>query len=222
MLVDGDVRSAQSLVTALEVRGFLMSHAPTARSAMAMPAHDLLLIRMILPDASGISFCQSVRARLGIPIIMLSDKPCELDVVTSLHSGADDYVARPFSLAELHARIEAVLRRCAHAPTASQVFGNLRLSVDEHCAYIGEGAVPLTAKELRILSLLIRIPGAVVGRRNIMEGVWGSCDRSVSRTLESHVSSLRLKISSAARIEALRGVGYRLVGLTGQEGAACA
>src|SRR5262249_41769059 len=133
------------------------------------------------------------------------------DLVAGLRCGADDYLVKPFGLAELQARIEAVLRRAQPSVAGIRTVGRLRIDPARHQAAIDGLEVKLARKEFQLLVALVREPGSVVRRDQLAAQVWQSSWPGVFRTLEVHIGSLRAKVGAAVRIEAVRGVGYRVV-----------
>jgi two-component system phosphate regulon response regulator PhoB len=176
---------------------------------------DLLLLDLMLPDFSGTEICKRVRAdaRLAdLPIIMLTAKAEEIDRVVGFELGADDYVSKPFSPRELTLRVRAVLHR--HKPAAEGTpplqRGPLRVDPDAHRCRVGEREIPLTAKEFALLVTLMRRPGRVFSRDQLLDEVWGTGISVTSRTIDTHLKRLREKLAEAGDyIETVRGVGYR-------------
>ncbi|HEU5001321.1 MAG TPA: response regulator transcription factor [Actinomycetota bacterium] len=180
----------------------------------------LVILDVMLPGIDGLEVCRRLRATNRTPIIMLTARDQEVDRIVGLELGADDYVTKPFSPRELVARVKAVLRRvaerppeapAARAPTAEVLaLGSVRVDPAGRVVHAGDRVVELTAKEFDLLAFLIRNQGVVVSRRRLLEEVWGY-DRPVdTRTIDSHVRSLRAKLGDGAEIvKTLRGVGYK-------------
>ncbi|MEV5573066.1 response regulator transcription factor [Spirillospora sp. NPDC052269] len=212
LLVEDDRRFAAALVKALARCGYEVEHAPDAASALAAPPCDIVLLDLGLPDLDGLEVCRRLRERGEVGIIVLTARSTERDRVTGLRAGADDYLVKPFGMAELQARMEAVLRR-ARPRHRDGVRALGRLTVDPAARTLTLDAAPvrLTPKEFTLLARLIREPGAVVERETLLREVWGTSWQGRSRTLDVHVSTLRAKLGDAARIETAHGVGYRLV-----------
>jgi DNA-binding response OmpR family regulator len=131
--------------------------------------------------------------------------------VAGLRGGADDYLVKPFGIAELQARVDAVLRRVRPRHEGVHMVGGLRVDLDARAAWVDGAPVRLTPKEFTLLAALIREQGAVLLRERLLREVWGTCWQGKSRTLDVHISTLRTKIRTAARVEVVHGVGYRLV-----------
>lgn len=202
--------------TGMEARGFSDGAALTAALRGAKP--DLILLDIMLPGEDGISILHRLRSlpdTAAIPVILLTAKNTEYDKVIGLDSGADDYIAKPFGMMELVARIRAVLRRSqdkllsadSHPLTAGAI------SIDEraHTVCVSGRDVQLTLKEYQLLVLLMKNQGAVLTRDVLLENIWGYGSESETRTVDVHIRTLRQKLGdSGALIETVRGVGYRM------------
>ena len=202
--------------TGMEARGFSDGAALTAALRGAKP--DLILLDIMLPGEDGISILRRLRSlpdTTAIPVILLTAKNTEYDKVIGLDSGADDYIAKPFGMMELVARIRAVLRRSqdkllsadSHPLTAGAI------SIDEraHTVCVSGRDVQLTLKEYQLLVLLMKNQGAVLTRDVLLENIWGYGSESETRTVDVHIRTLRQKLGdSGALIETVRGVGYRM------------
>jgi DNA-binding response OmpR family regulator len=213
LVVEDDRRLAAAMTSMLQRRGYDVEHAASATAAASAAPCDLVLLDLNLPDGDGFDVCRSLRARnelLGI--IAVTARSEERDRVTGLRAGADDYVVKPFSMAELQARIEAVLRRAVRpgpAPAAAVVVGGLRIDPAARTVHLDGRAIPLTRKEFDILASLARQPGVTLTRERILLDVWQTT-WSGKHTLEVHVASLRAKLGRPELVETVRGVGYRL------------
>ena len=202
--------------TGMEARGFSDGAALTAALRGAKP--DLILLDIMLPGEDGISILRRLRSlpdTAAIPVILLTAKNTEYDKVIGLDSGADDYIAKPFGMMELVARIRAVLRRSqdkllsadSHPLTAGAI------SIDEraHTVCVSGRDVQLTLKEYQLLVLLMKNQGAVLTRDVLLENIWGYGSESETRTVDVHIRTLRQKLGdSGAMIETVRGVGYHM------------
>ena len=179
---------------------------------------DLVLLDLMLPGVDGLEVCRTLRAESNVPIVMLTARVEEEDRVAGLELGADDYVTKPFSLRELSARIRAVLRRtsqdAAERSPSTLTHGEITLDAQNRTASVGTAALRLTPTEFRLLTLLLREPGKVFTRDQIIDRVFGYDFDGFDRTVDSHVSSLRRKLDAAAGgrryIHTVYGVGYRL------------
>lgn len=183
-------------------------------------APDLVVLDLMLPGKSGFEICREVRRRgLSPPIIMLTARAQEVDRVRGLELGADDYVVKPFSLAELVARIRAVLRRVErpdHEGEASHVLhvGELQLDVRKQEVFKGSRRIELTHKEFQLLEFLLRHPGEVISRDEFLSRVWGEEIYVTPRNVDTHMASLRRKVEDDVNqpryILSVRGAGYKL------------
>lgn len=218
LLVEDDARFARALAAALRRNGYDVEHVSTAAAALAAPAVDLVLLDLGLPDTDGIELCAKLRQHSDVGIIMLTARVEERDRVAGLRCGADDYVTKPFGFAELHARIDAVLRRARSRAAGIRTVGRLRVDLDRHIASVDAEPVPLTRKEFELLTMLVAEPEKAVRRERLLADVWHTAWRGTSRTLDVHMTTLRAKIGTAAQIQTIRGVGYRIVPGTALEG----
>jgi DNA-binding response OmpR family regulator len=188
------------------------------RRALATP-YALVLLDVMLPGKSGFDVCRELRAaRPAQAILMLTARGAEGDVLEGFRCGADDYVTKPFSLAELVARVEALLRRTVGAPAdpAPFAFGAWRIDPAARTASRDGTTVALSSREVALVALLGREPGRIVSRRRLLVEVWGlqHVDGVETRTVDVHIAKLRKKIGAGERepIETVRGEGYRFVG----------
>jgi DNA-binding response OmpR family regulator len=170
---------------------------------------------MGLPDQDGLAVCRQIRAASAVPIIAVTARREKSAVVSALREGVDDYVTKPFSLAELMARIDAVMRRFGQQ-TAEPIsaVGDLRIDLGARQAYLAGRPLALTRKEFDLLGMLIQGNGDLVTREALMESIWDTEWVGASRTLDVHVATLRSKLDRPALIETVRGVGYRLADVT--------
>ncbi len=180
---------------------------------------DLVVLDVMLPGRSGFDVCRALRSHdAKLPILMLTARGAEEDVLEGFRSGSDDYVTKPFSVAELMARIEALLRRGARAEqiVASEpfAFGSWRIEPERLVAECDGVATELSRREVEMLALLMRERGRIVSRRRLLADVWGmgSPERIETRTVDMHIAKLRKKLGRDGRelIETVRGEGYRL------------
>jgi DNA-binding response OmpR family regulator len=212
LLVEDDKRVATAMSSALTRRGYDVELAATAAAALSAAPCDLVLLDLSLPDGDGLDVCRTLRQRSSqLGIIAVTARGEERDRVIGLRVGADDYVVKPFSMDELQARIEAVLRRAAYASPEHMVIvaGRLRIDVPARAVTLDSREIALTRKEFDILLSLARHPGLVITRDRILLDVWQTT--WVARhTVEVHVGSLRTKLGEPRLIESVRGVGYRL------------
>jgi DNA-binding response OmpR family regulator len=212
LLVEDDDRVVAALRPALKRVNLAVDRAATAAEAMDKHGEaDLVLLDMGLPDLDGSALCRQIREVSAVPIIAVTARREEASVVAALRSGVDDYVTKPYRLAELLARIEAVMRRSGqHAPTEAAAYGGLRVDTGSRQAYVDDQPVALAPKELDLLAMLVRGAGDVVTRESIMESIWETSWVGASRTIDVHVANLRSKLGRPELIETVRGTGYRL------------
>ena len=178
---------------------------------------DLILLDLMLPGLDGIELCRALRAQSDVPIIMVTARVAEDDRLSGLDLGADDYVTKPFSPKELAARVKAVLRRAARLDAESGgdlTYGPLRANLRERAAYAADTPLSLTPTEFRILVMLLREPGRVFNREQIIAKVFGYDFDGFDRTVDAHVSALRRKIEAPLNktryIHTIYGEGYKL------------
>lgn len=202
--------------TGFEAEGF--EHPADFWKQMDKEIPDLLLLDIMLPEEDGMEILKKLRNNKKtkqLPIIMLTAKGTEYDKVLGLDSGADDYVAKPFSMMELMSRIKALLRRSKEKETKEDVYvvGALYVSISKHIVKVNEEEVTtLTYKEFELLSLLLQNQEKVLSRDQILQSVWGYDFDGESRTVDVHVRTLRQKLGEAGKlIETVRGFGYKLV-----------
>ena len=196
-----------------EVQDFAL---PTAFwAALQTTNPDLLLLDIMLPEEDGISILKKLRSNpktSTIPVIMLTAKDSEYDVVTGLDAGADDYVTKPFGMMALVSRIKAVLRRYEKSDSHKELLeaGGIKIDENQHTVFAGNQQLFLTVKEFDLLVLLIKNRGNVLTREHLLESVWGLSSEIESRTVDVHIRTLRAKLGEYEKnIETIRGVGYK-------------
>jgi two-component system, OmpR family, response regulator RegX3 len=222
LLIEDEESIATPLVGALEREGFEVEHAATGRGGLDAAARDevdIVLLDLMLPDIDGRDVCRELRRSSAVPVIMLTARGLETDRVVGLELGADDYVVKPFSVAELAARMRAVLRRTTdRGVSAKDVLsvGDVELDRRTWTARRGGEALELTRREFELLRLLLEHAGEVVTRQKLMREVWETEWLGATKTLDVHVSTLRRKLgddpSSPRYIHTVRGVGFRFAG----------
>ncbi len=222
LLVEDDERISEPLLRVLGNEGFRTVHAETGHGGLhhvAADHPDLVLLDLTLPDIDGLDVCRKIREELPeLPIIMLTARAEEMDVIVGLGAGADDYVPKPFRLAELVARIKARLRIAEASSNLPKeiVGGPLRVNTESRRAYRDDVEIELTSKEFDLLALLMSKPDATFTREQIMSAVWDENYWGSTRTLDTHVSTLRKKIGDdtdpPSLVVTVRGVGFRFEG----------
>jgi DNA-binding response OmpR family regulator len=216
ILVVEDEPDIASLVRAyLERDGFRVVWAERGTEGLqALEQHDvrLAILDLQLPDADGFDLCRAIRACSRLPVVMLTARDEEVDRVTGLELGADDYVTKPFSPRELVARVHAVLRRVEPETDDDVLFaGDVTLDRRSRSATVVGVDVELTAREFDLLWHLAERPGVVVGRERLLERVWGLSFPGGTRTVDVHVAQLRRKLGRHDLIRTVRRAGYKLV-----------
>lgn len=201
--------------TGFEAEGF--AHPDDFWKAMEQQLPDLLLLDIMLPEEDGMTILAKLRAdrkTKKLPVIMLTAKGTEYDKVLGLDTGADDYVAKPFSMMELVSRIKALLRRSEFQMEEEDEYkiGSLYVCLSKHIVKVGEKEITtLTYKEFELLSLFLQHPETVFSRDQILQSIWGYDFDGESRTVDVHVRTLRQKLGEAGSlIETVRGFGYKM------------
>jgi two-component system response regulator RegX3 len=219
LVVEDEASFSEALSYVLGKEGFEVTVADTGDGAIASfdkTGADLVLLDLMLPGLSGTEVCKQLRARSNVPIIMLTAKDTEVDKVVGLELGADDYVTKPYSKAELVARIKAVLRRQGDSESneGSLISGGpVKIDVERHQVKINEELISLPLKEFELLEFLVRNSGRVLTRTQLIDRVWGSDYFGDTKTLDVHVKRLRAKIekdpANPTYIQTIRGLGYK-------------
>ena len=219
LVVEDDDKIAAPLVRTLEREGYTVERVAEGLVAIERVRDsgvDLVLLDLGLPDIDGLDVCRTIRDsgyRGGI--IILTARDGELDLVVGLDVGADDYLAKPFGLAELQARVRALLRRTGAGGGLNGTNEGLRIDVAARRVYTGDTEVPLTGKEFDVLSILAANKDKVVSRGRLMADVWDENWYGSTKTLDVTIGRLRQKLESAGvtdKVVAVRGVGFRLEG----------
>ena len=219
LILEDDARLRSLVVRTLTRAGLACDEAgnvETAEELMDLHAYDLLVLDRRLPDGEGLEVCRRARqAGFSQSILILTALDDAESTVEGLSEGADDYLGKPFDLEVLAARAKALLRRNERRPTVELASGDVRLDPAKRTAWKGDEILQLTAREFAILEALLRKPGAVVSREEILEQAWGEREEPMSNTIDVLVGRLRRKLDTPkhpSRIETVRGMGYRLVG----------
>lgn len=183
---------------------------------------DLILLDLMLPDGEdGYKIIRKLRSQLktrNIPVIMITAKTTEMDMIKGLDDGADDYIRKPFSVMELLSRVRALLRRSQKEIPDQLLVGEILLNNEKHSVFVANRAVILTLKEYELLRYLMINEDIVLTRETIMQKVWGTEFEGESRTVDMHIKTLRQKLGEAAgQIRTIRGVGYSISKETGGE-----
>ena len=214
VVVDDEANIADLVGLYLEREGFRVLKAPTGDAGLdAFRQHRprLVVLDVGLPDVAGLEVCKRIRRTSQVPIIFLTARDGEVDRVLGLELGADDYLTKPFSPAELVARVKAVLRRTDGGPAPEVVqAGRVTVDAGRREVRVDDGAVELTTKEFDLLKFLAERPGLALSRQQILDGVWGYDWFGDARTVDVHIAQVRKKLGDAVVIDTVRGVGYRL------------
>jgi len=229
LIIEDDSDIAESVRYNLESEGFATIIASTGEQGLSLALDTqhppaLIILDLMLPTMNGMDLCRRLRREnqtRRTPIIMLTARTSEADRIAGLDLGADDYIAKPFSVRELLARVRAVLRRSEE--TAGELYedGRLTIDFDDVRASCDGASVKLTNKEFSLLSTLAKKRGRVVTRQQLLDQVWGYSYYGEARTLDVHIRRLRQKLGRCGDcIETVVGVGYRFVGCTSQGSAA--
>ncbi len=209
LIVEDDVGIATQLVRGLGSGGYQVDHVTTGRDALARDRPDVVLLDLGLPDCDGVEVCRRLREHHDVAIIVITAYGEESDRVTALDAGADDYLVKPFGLAELAARIRAVLRRVKPGGEVIR-HGPLTVDLRSRRAAVEGHDVALTPKEFDILEVLALDPGRLVSRQEVLEAAWDSHWYGPSKVLDVHVAALRRKLGLPGLIETVYGRGFRL------------
>jgi DNA-binding response OmpR family regulator len=210
LVVEDDAGIAGSLVRGLERAGYAAQHVATGAGALAADTADVVLLDLGLPDMDGLEVCRKLRLRGDVVIIVVTARGEEGDRVVALDEGADDYLVKPFGLAELLARIRAVLRRARPSGPATVRLGPVTVDPRTRKVTVHGEEVALTPKEFDILECLALDPGRVLTRQELLEHVWDAHWYGPSKVLDVHVAALRRKLGVDGLIETVYGRGFRL------------
>ncbi|HEY5225048.1 MAG TPA: response regulator transcription factor [Microbacteriaceae bacterium] len=219
LLVEDEIALSEPLAFLLTREGYEVQVAADGRSAIAAfdsTGADLVLLDLMLPGIPGTEVCRQLRTHSNVPIIMLTAKDSELDIVVGLELGADDYLTKPYSTPELLARIRAVLRRRVEPALEDDSVleaGSVRMDIDRHTVSVHGVETPMPLKEFELLELLLRNSGRVLTRGQLIDRVWGSDYFGDTKTLDVHIKRIRSRIedspSQPRMLLTVRGLGYR-------------
>ncbi|SDO28239.1 two-component system, OmpR family, response regulator RegX3 [Cryobacterium flavum] len=220
LLVEDESALSEPLSFLLEREGYevvVAEDGPSAISEFDQNGTDLILLDLMLPGIPGTEVCREIRTRSTVPIIMLTAKDSEIDIVVGLELGADDYVTKPYSTRELVARIRAVLRRHEDQSTADVdtmlTAGTVRMDVERHAVTVSGELVNMPLKEFELLEFLLRNAGRVLTRGQLIDRVWGTDYFGDTKTLDVHIKRIRSRIETApsepVMLVTVRGLGYR-------------
>ncbi len=218
LLVEDDDRVAAALRPALHRHGMDTTRLDSGRGVVEhLAGIDVVLLDLGLPDVDGVDVCRAIREVSEVPVIVVSARAEVDDRILGLHSGADDYLVKPYDIGELVARVHAVYRRRrvvpkpeAAAPGEVLVLDDVTIDLHRHAVTVDGQSVTLTRKEFQVLALLASSGGAVCTRNRIVAEVWGRSWAGANRTLDVHIATLRTKLGRADLVRTVRGVGYRI------------
>jgi DNA-binding response OmpR family regulator len=225
LLVEDDAAIAFMMSDVLESSGYQVREAATgaaARSLVEQVRPDLIILDLVLPDEDGLVLCSVLKNMANVPILICSGTQRRRDAFLSLKLGADDFIAKPFDVYDLLARVEVLLRRAAQhhsseptVPRGPIRIGELLIDHSLHQVTLAGSVLQLTPTEYRLLTVLAARPDQVVPRDALAKLVWGDPDTGTSRTIDVHIGRLRVKLSQGGRIApqiiSVRGFGYKLV-----------
>ena len=219
LIVEDEPSLAEPLAFLLEREGYEPTICADGISAVAefdRNGSDLVLLDLMLPGLSGTEVCKEIRSRSSVPIIMLTAKDSEVDIVVGLELGADDYVTKPYSSRELLARIRAILRRRVDDELVSDSVleaGTVRMDTERHTVAVGGKETKMPLKEFELLEVLLRNAGRVLTRGQLIDRVWGADYYGDTKTLDVHIKRIRSRIeenpSEPTMLLTVRGLGYR-------------
>jgi two-component system response regulator RegX3 len=219
LIVEDEPSLAEPLAFLLEREGYeptICADGLTAVAEFDRSGTDLVLLDLMLPGLSGTEVCREIRSRSSVPIIMLTAKDSEIDIVVGLELGADDYVTKPYSSRELLARIRAILRRRVEDEIDSESVlesGTVRMDTERHTVSVSGKETKMPLKEFELLEVLLRNAGRVLTRGQLIDRVWGADYYGDTKTLDVHIKRIRSRIeanpSEPTMLLTVRGLGYR-------------
>ncbi|WP_374947177.1 response regulator [Agreia sp.] len=219
LLVEDEDALSEPLAYLLRREGYTVTVAPDGPTAIAefdRGGVELVLLDLMIPGIPGTEVCREIRTRSSVPIIMLTAKDSEIDIVVGLELGADDYVTKPYSTRELLARIRAVMRRQSEPSDLAEPVlesGPVQMDIERHTVRVNGVDTAMPLKEFELLELLLRNSGRVLTRGQLIDRVWGSDYFGDTKTLDVHIKRIRSKIESVPSeptlLVTVRGLGYR-------------
>jgi len=224
LVVDDEQAILDFISYNLRKEGYEVVTATDGDTAVALAEQspfDLIILDIMLPGIDGYEVCRKIRSRCDVPLLFLSARDTELDKVVGLEIGGDDYLAKPFGIRELQARVRALLRRFSRSghgdegsPSQQLTASGILLDEGTHSAYHGEKSIELTPREFELLAALMRRPGIVLSRKHLLKQAWKWEYLVETKTVDTHIKRLRDKLESAgidpSVIETVRGYGYRI------------
>lgn len=217
LIIDDEKTICSLLKLHFETEGYLVYVASDVQEGKKMLAHgpDLILLDINMPDETGIVFCREIRRYVDCPILFLTSRVTEQDKILGLQDGGDDYITKPFSIAELTARVEAHLRREKRSGHRNiKVYGNLVIDYNERSVYFEEESIPFSKKEFDVIEFLSLNEGQVFTKETIYERIWGYLAEGNSDVLKEHIRKIRGKfqeVTGSKYIETVWGCGYKWI-----------
>ncbi|MCU0512028.1 MAG: response regulator transcription factor [Anaerolineae bacterium] len=221
LIVEDDAKTANLLRLYLQQAGYEALVTQDGRAALTLAREqlpDLVVLDLMLPRMDGLDICRTLRLETGVPIIILTARSTEEDILNGLDTGADDYITKPFSPREVVARVRTVLRRANKGVDARRkelVFGDLVINLVRHEVTVKQVLIRLTPKEFKLLETMAQEPGRAFTRLELVERAFGYDYEGLERTVDAHIMNLRKKIevdhTSPLYVETVYGVGYRFV-----------
>ena len=219
LIVEDEPALSEPLAFLLEREGYETTIAADGLAAVAefdRNGSDLVLLDLMLPGLPGTEVCREIRSRSTVPIIMLTAKDSEIDIVVGLELGADDYVTKPYSSRELLARIRAIMRRRVEEDDLREAVleaGTVRMDIERHTVSVSGKDTPMPLREFELLEVLLRNAGRVLTRGQLIDRVWGADYYGDTKTLDVHIKRIRSRIeenpSEPTMLVTVRGLGYR-------------
>ena len=215
LIVDSDTESRALIAKYARLEGYEAAEASDGETAVSLcrqSTFDLMILDITIPGLDGFAVLQTVRAFSQIPVLILSSQCTEADRIRGLEAGADDYMAKPFSVKELMLRMAAILKRgpSPEQKTQELVSGSIHIHLTARRVFVDEVQISLTPKEFDLLTLLVGHPNVAFSRKQLLDMVWGGELPGDTRTLDTHIKQIRHAIAPYSnRIKTLRGVGYR-------------
>ena len=213
LIVEDNADYQELLCNFLENAGYSVVVASDGAEALALAFHtaiDLILLDLMLPDLNGFEVCRRLREKSEVPIIMLTALNSEAYQMQGYHLRIDDYITKPVSMPLLIHKIEAVLRRAVAEPPEVITFGGITLNLGAHTVCVNDVPVEFTLREFELLYELMKAPGVIVSRKEMLNKLWGYAAYQDTRMIDTHMKNIRKKLDAYDCIETIRGVGYRM------------
>lgn len=213
LIVEDNEDYQELLVNFLESAGHVITAADDGEQAVKLSEKtkfDLILLDLMLPKMDGYSVCRKIRTKQDVPVIMLTALDSEAHQIKGYDLNIDDYITKPVSMPLLVQKVNAVLRRTAHTSGGTLSYKNIVINTDEHIVYVSGTAAEFTLREYEILCELMKNPGMVVTRKELIDRLWKYNFYGDTRIVDTHIKNIRRKLAESDPIETVRGVGYKL------------